>query len=1349
MRNLGMNIKTDMVMKNIAQYMRALSRLSGIMLLLLLINSGRLLSQCETINLACNDLINVSINEDCYASINADLILEDPPFGLFPDNGMNYDILLQDEAGFPLIPSNQVGEDQVGMTIKATVTLVPCNISCWGYIYVEDKIGPKFWDCLNGSLPDVEIDCDDYSDGYVIPDPLLGSVCETIDDLSFEDDTSAVSCTDEFALSIFRVWTAKDLSGNFTQCNQTINIRKYDLKDVVIPSDFIVEIDPDADCNESQDTSPERTGYPTGIYCPNIKYYYTDINYPQCGLQKKILRDWFVIDWCTGQSITSGQIIKIIDAAPPRVICELDTLIAPKAPYACVAAPLLNPLRIPGFDTLASVTVLDTCAEDIFVEVGFLPAQENEDQPIDAPYYLIQADSNGLFQLPEFENSAWVRYCFSDACGNKTQIPEDPSDADSLGFCCYFQIDAKDEESPTAVCEGFTKVPLAAGGLTQVPAESFDDNSFDPCDGISHFEVRREADSCPGFMENGNQGWSDSVHFCCEDLGDTITIRLRVFDTAGNFRECLGLVCVTDPVTPSVVCPMPVVELDCGDDFRDYDLIGLPTGEDGCDAGLKLGEELFDLKDYDLDCGIGLIVRTIEVKDAEHNLIKLCEQEIIYDPDVSTKLEPGDFDFPDDITLDICDSGGSIDPVFTGLPETEKEFGCANIAITFNDSNPHIQNVNGVCYTIFREWQVVDWCNYHPSSPNQHILKATQEIRVVNTAVADFNCPQDIIVSATGIECEAFVDLKVNISSSCPTSFDVTWRIDAFSDGGIDFEGNGDDASGIYPVGEHTISYSASNICGGVVSSCTFRFTVEGDKAPTPICLAELTWSVGQGTTEIWASDFDQKSEAGCGLDDLIFSFVDPTDASFPQTGKIYDCSDIPNGVAADIEVDIYVVDEEGRFASCRSTLKLQDPSDVCTDSSNGATASGEIITEMSVPLEQVMVELNDMSNEDYMMEMTGLSGVYTFEGLNSYHNYSIQPVHDKDPLNGVSTLDLLLIQRHILGMDPIDNPFKLIAADIDNSGSISAVDLIQLRKLILGIFDKFPENDSWTFVPEAHSFADPLHPWQYSRYIELYEMGDLQDQLDFVAIKVGDINTSAASDANNKGNTNKEASVYLSTLEKSFKRGELVEVPVILENDIAGFGMQFTIEFDDQSLLFQGIDGYMLDVQQDNFALLNKKAGKISFSFNSIELKDYKASDVLFKIYFEATGDGQLSEKCQLNSSVTAAEFYDEKMDVLDIDFLIRSDEDKDAATLELFQNIPNPFSNITTISFSNPKRQNVRLSILDPNGRLLLKRESEFDKGVNKFIIYSDDLDSSGLLLYRIESSGASITRKMIMVK
>ena len=72
-----------------------------------------------------------------------------------------------------------------------------------------------------------------------------------------------------------------------------------------------------------------------------------------------------------------------------------------------------------------------------------------------------------------------------------------------------------------------------------------------------------------------------------------------------------------------------------------------------------------------------------------------------------------------------------------------------------------------------------------------------------------------------------------------------------------------------------------------------------------------------------------------------------------------------------------------------------------------------------------------------------------------------------------------------------ITNPYELIAADINKSGNISITDILQLRKLILGVDREFPENKSWRFVEASYKFQDE------SKLIHFPELKNLND-LDF-----------------------------------------------------------------------------------------------------------------------------------------------------------------------------------------------------------------------------------------------------------
>ena len=1348
----NMDILSRSKVENVA-YMIDTSSLKSlwivVMTLLLWAMSTKVSAQCESINLTCNDQINISINEDCYASINVDLLLENPPLETYPDDGNNYVITIYDEYNIPIVPSNQVNQDFVGQTLKAKINLVPCGISCWGTILVEDKIGPKIWGCVNGALPDLQIDCNQFSDGFDITPPQLGTICPEVDVLTFEDDTTALNCTEEFAFNILRTWKAEDNYGNMTSCNQTVMIRKIDLKDIVIPDDYVVQIDQNKDCSVYLDISPEKTGLPTGIHCPNIMYEYSDIDYPQCGIQRKLLREWFVIDWCTGESFSRGQIIKYIDESTPRVETRIDTLLVDNDKYACGAIPILNPLRVPGFDTLGAVTVLDTCMDAISVQVGFLQAVPGQPQPLNVPYYIIDQSENGTYELPEVEDVAWVRYCFTDECGNSTRIPTLEEDAGEEGFCHYFKIKSNDVSPPTALCEGFTKVPLGENGLTEVFATTFDNSSYDPCGVIDRFEVKRENRSCSGFDEHELDEFGDSIHFCCEDLGDTITVRLRVFDMAGNFSECLGLVCVSDVRTPNVVCPDSRVDLDCGDDYTDHDLIGLPTGEDGCDARIKFENEEFNLGSFNIECGVGTIVRTIDVTDASGNFLTQCAQTIKYDPSVvSTPLQDGDYDFPDDVTIDVCSSAGSLDPIYTGIPTTSKSFGCANINITYEDDAPFVNNVDGLCYTILRRWRVIDWCNFNPAYPDLYAITATQEIAITDSSTPIFNCPGDLTFNAEDGQCEADVDLFINVSSTCNTSFDITWEVDLNSDGTIDFDGTGNDASDVYPVGEHTITFTGGNQCGGVIKTCTFGFEIKSDAPPLAICLGNVIWSLGNTTeTEVWASDFDAKSEGGCGLDELIFSFVDTDATNFPVLSQNYSCADMPNGIYIDIPVTIYIVDEAGQSTSCNSILQLQDTQNVCLDTGSSTVVSGGVRTEENEPLEEVMMSLQNMNDESMIMQMTGLNGGYSFDGVNDTYSYNLKAEHDADHLNGISTLDLVMLQRHILGLNRIDSPYKLIAGDVDNSGSISAIDLIQLRKLILGMYDELPDNDSWVFVPKSHQFTDVNLPWDYPGYVELNEM-KTDVETDFVAVKIGDVNNSVELGLSSDVLKRSSSTVYLQTPDEIYKPGELVAVPLIVDKSQSILGMQFSFDFDDSKLLFEGIDDGIISINQDDFSLVNDKDGMLTFSIANANGMDVKAGETLFTIYFESRENIDLTSDIAVNSAVTKAEIYGLDNSISNLELVVVNSDLSDDE-IQVFQNEPNPFNESTQIAFSIPRRQNVSLTIFDSTGKVLLSQNGVFEKGVNQFVVEGDELDAQGLLFFRVESQSTSITKKMIKVK
>lgn len=170
----------------------------------------------------------------------------------------------------------------------------------------------------------------------------------------------------------------------------------------------------------------------------------------------------------------------------------------------------------------------------------------------------------------------------------------------------------------------------------------------------------------------------------------------------------------------------------------------------------------------------------------------------------------------------------------------------------------------------------------------------------------------------------------------------------------------------------------------------------------------------------------------------------------------------------------------------------------------------GKIETEIGLDIENVKVRDTNPNGFD-QIELTDENGKYSFSII-AGGDYEITPDKDTLPLNGVTTFDMVIMRKHILGIDTLDSPYKIIAADINNSGAVTTFDMVELRKLILQINTDFPNNKSWRFVDAAYVFPNPLNPFiePFPESIIVNDVVADQLGLDFVGIKIGDVNGSA-----------------------------------------------------------------------------------------------------------------------------------------------------------------------------------------------------------------------------------------------
>ena len=406
----------------------------------------------------------------------------------------------------------------------------------------------------------------------------------------------------------------------------------------------------------------------------------------------------------------------------------------------------------------------------------------------------------------------------------------------------------------------------------------------------------------------------------------------------------------------------------------------------------------------------------------------------------------------------------------------------------------------------------------------------------------------------------------------------------------------------------------------------------------------------------------------------------------------------------------------------------------------------GIVATEETETVENVAVTLQGNNNE--VLFETAADGVYGFAGLALEQNYSVTPFLDEDHLNGVSSFDLVLISKHILEIQDLDSPYKMIAADINKSGSITTMDLLELRKVILHVNETFPDNTSWRFVEAAFVFPDATNPFA-TLFPEVVNINGLtaEEQHDFVGVKVGDVNGSAVANAvAGADDRTVVGDLVFNVADQQLNKGETYDITFNADNFEAVHGYQFSLNFDQSALAFAGVkSGELTNLNESNFGLTLLEKGVITTSWTNQSAQMLARNAAVFHISFTAKADVLLSEVINISSRYTKVEAYNGNLDLMNVqirfsaDYLVTS-------KLHLYQNTPNPFKQETLIGFELPEASNAKLRVFNASGKLLTQVEGDFAKGYNNISLSNDGL-SPGLLYYQLVTPTATATKKMIL--
>ena len=378
---------------------------------------------------------------------------------------------------------------------------------------------------------------------------------------------------------------------------------------------------------------------------------------------------------------------------------------------------------------------------------------------------------------------------------------------------------------------------------------------------------------------------------------------------------------------------------------------------------------------------------------------------------------------------------------------------------------------------------------------------------------------------------------------------------------------------------------------------------------------------------------------------------------------------------------------------------------------------SGNIVTPLNKGIPAVTASLKSTSNVN-----NTFSNNYKFSCTTSGSNDTIHLTKNNDitKANGVTTLDIALVQAHILQKSLLNSPYKIIAADVNGDGSVTTLDIVYMKRVILGIDTTFTNSSTkrsrlWTFVDSSYKFVDSTNPFPYKDSISLTALSSSKYNQSFIGIKLGDVNWDW-NPAVARPQINTVDAIELSAANDVLKSSDgYIHIPVKVKNFKEMLGMQFTLQFDANNLQWKGIANNTVGVETGTN---HAEEGSISFLWLDKEnnIKTLADGTVLMELVFVPKNPlSIINSQLSISNAVTAIAAYDKDYNLHGIVMkpsLINVNE----PVAENWTVSPNPVTGgMINVSMNLKDSKIIVLRLLDNTGKVLLVKKVDGVKGRN----------------------------------
>ncbi len=383
---------------------------------------------------------------------------------------------------------------------------------------------------------------------------------------------------------------------------------------------------------------------------------------------------------------------------------------------------------------------------------------------------------------------------------------------------------------------------------------------------------------------------------------------------------------------------------------------------------------------------------------------------------------------------------------------------------------------------------------------------------------------------------------------------------------------------------------------------------------------------------------------------------------------------------------------------------------------------------------------------------MTGDPGHYMFscQDCPNCNRFKVTPEKDDNPLNGVTTYDLVLISKHNLGITPLSSSYNMIAADANKENDITTFDIVELRKLILGIYQHLPKNTSWRFFDKSKKFtimSDPLNPfvdpigtWEVINCVELPT-----SNLDFVAVKIGDVNNTVV-----PNRPEKRPVSYISWPALRPAAGEVITLPVYYEGAKTIEALQMGLRFDPAQLRFLGASQGDMDSYLPGNFHVEPELGQIRTLWLPMneQWENIAPHTLLFYLSFEVIDNisGLLPMRLDNMLLDAAAWTTDGREFSLEQSARVR---ERFEQTSELIATLrPVPTAGQAFLSIESQTTEPCRIAIYDAFGKQLVLKEITLNKGRHDISLQEAEGLPKGVYMWKVFTHSAKTQGHLIKI-